>query len=176
MDDPKWYVLRDLKRPNAKDPAWRMLPDLGFKVFTPMKTVIIEEKGKKIREERPVIADLLFVRSDAASLDRVIERTATLQHRYVKGAPYRTPMTVPAAEMERFIAAVSTSFKTDYYLPGELTPDMIGRDVRIVDGPLAGHTGKILRLRGRSKPKLLISLHGLLTAAVEVEKTFLEFV
>lgn len=30
----KWYVLRDLKRPNAKLPAYKLLEEMGKDVFT----------------------------------------------------------------------------------------------------------------------------------------------
>ena len=31
-----WYVMRDLKRPNAKLPAYKQLSDEHIEVFTPM--------------------------------------------------------------------------------------------------------------------------------------------
>ena len=31
-----WYVMRDLKRPNAKLPAYKQLSDEHLEVFTPM--------------------------------------------------------------------------------------------------------------------------------------------
>ena len=31
-----WFVMRDLKRPNAKQPAYRFLAEQGLEVFTPM--------------------------------------------------------------------------------------------------------------------------------------------
>ena len=36
-EEAYWYVMRDLKRRNAKNPAYSMLEDAGFEVFTPMK-------------------------------------------------------------------------------------------------------------------------------------------
>ena len=32
-----WFVLRDLTRPNAKRPAYRLLKEKGIEVFTPMR-------------------------------------------------------------------------------------------------------------------------------------------
>ena len=31
-----WFVMRDLKRCNAKQPAYKLFKDLGMEVFTPM--------------------------------------------------------------------------------------------------------------------------------------------
>jgi len=46
----QWYVMRDLKRCNAKKPAYKQLQEAGVKVFVPLKWQIILQKGKKVRE------------------------------------------------------------------------------------------------------------------------------
>lgn len=56
----RWFVMRDLKRGNAKNHAYKMLQGLKFDVFTPMKWHVATRKGEKVREEIPVIPDLLF--------------------------------------------------------------------------------------------------------------------
>ena len=172
----QWYVMRDLKRSNAKDPAWKMLGERGFTVFTPMHERLRTIGSRKVRETVPVITDLVFVLSDRESLDYVVDRTDTLQYRYLKGAPYKTPMTVGDKEMERFIRAVGSGANATYFTPQELTPDMVGRKVRIVDGPLAGYEGSLLKVRGSRKRKLLISIPQLVIAAVEVEPEFIELI
>ena len=108
-DIPIWYVLRDLKRSNAKNPAYKMLPDLGFETFTPMRWVLKATRdGGKERRYLPFIPSLLFVKSLRHELDNVIDETDTLQYRYVRGAQ-RKRMTVGAEEKERFIRAVTAS-------------------------------------------------------------------
>lgn len=42
----QWFVMRDLKRANAKLPAYKQLEEAGFRVFTPMTTKIMEISGK----------------------------------------------------------------------------------------------------------------------------------
>lgn len=61
---PTWFVMRDLKRPNALSPAWRTLPGMGFEVFTPMRARIVMRKGVPVREILPVVNDLLFVSAE----------------------------------------------------------------------------------------------------------------
>lgn len=58
---PTWFVMRDLKRPNALSPAWKTLPGMGFEVFTPLRTRVVMRKGVPVREALPVVNDLLFV-------------------------------------------------------------------------------------------------------------------
>ena len=82
-------------------------------------------------------------------------------------------MTVRDTEMERFIRAVSLSENPVYYLPSELTPDMIGRRVRIIGGPMDGYEGSLLKMRGSRRRRLLVTLDSLLTLAVEISPDFI---
>ena len=60
-DRLQWFVMRDLKRRNAKLPAYKLLEGLGIKVFTPMVWKLVVRHGKRCREEVPFMQDLLFV-------------------------------------------------------------------------------------------------------------------
>lgn len=173
-DSPaSWFVMRDLKRPNAKMPAYRLLSDEGLEVFTPMKTHLVVRGGRRIREERPFLTDLLFVHSTRDSLDPYVELVPTLQYRFIRGA-YCVPMTVSEAEMGRFIHAVRSAENPHFYLPEELTASMYGRRVRIVGGALDGYEGNLLSLRGTRVKRLLVEIPNLLTAAVEVSPEYVQ--
>lgn len=174
-ETPQWYVLRDLKRPNSKTPAYKMLPELGFEIFTPMHWVLKDDrKGGKIREYIPYIPNLLFAKSLRSELDEIVEKTETLQYQYVKGAAKNTPMTVPSEEMARFISAVNASQNCTYYSPEELGPELIGRDVVIKGGPLDGQVGQLMKVRGSRKRRLLVNLRGIIVAAVEVSPEYIQ--
>ncbi len=167
-----WFVMRDLKRPNAKLPAYKQLGDLGFRVFTPMTYKLSTIGGKRVRVQAPFVNDLLFVYSEKETLDRVVAQTETLQYRFVKGASYCTPMIVPANDMDRFIAAVSRVKTPKYYSPEEITPNMYGAKVRMVcDGPLNGFEGTLLKIKGSGKKRFLVELPGILAVSIEVENS-----
>lgn len=164
-----WFVMRDLKRANAKQPAYKMLTEAGFEVFTPMRTRVVTKGGKQVREEVPFIQDLLFVHSDRETLDETVMRTETLQYRYLKGHAYCTPMTVSEADMNRFIAAVSTVSTPRFFHIDEITPGMYGSTIKMIcEGTLNGIEGRLLKLKGSGKKRLVVELPGLLAAAVEI--------
>lgn len=171
----RWFVMRDLKRPNSKSPAYRYLADDGFEVFTPMKWKLITNRkdGSRTRVEVPFIQDLLFVHSQRQSLDPVVNRINTLQYRYVKGGKFQEPMVVRDDDMERFIKAVKVGDKPQYYSPEEITPDMCGKHIRIEGGPLDGCEGSLLEIRGSKNKRLLVSIPNLLTVAVEVSPEYI---
>ena len=175
-EEKLWYVLRDLKRPNALLPAYKQLGEANIEVFTPMKWQVSIKDGKRIRKQVPFIQDLLFAYEFKQILDPIITYTDTLQYRFQKGGGYQKPMTVPTADMERFIKAVQSTAQPQYYLPGEITPAMCGQTVHIVGGILDGYEGKLLKVKGTRKKRLIVSLPNLLATAVEVESDYIQFV
>lgn len=170
---PQWFVMRDLKRSNAKQPAYKLLNELKIKCFTPMIWKTFIRKGKRILKEVPFMQDLLFVYDSRRVLDPIVERIATLQYRFVKGGK-RMPMTVRTEDMDRFIKAVSTMERPNFYTPEEINPSMIGKKVRIVGGPLDGYEGYLQKIQGSKVKHLFVELPNLLTAAVEVNPEYIQ--
>lgn len=177
FNKPCWFVLRDLKRRNAKSPAYKSLPELGFETFTPMHWVLKNNPaGGKAKVFEPFIHGLLFAKSQKAELDEVIDNTETLQYRFVKGRQ-KTPMVVPMDDMERFIKAVTAEpLSCIYYSPEEIRPEMVGKKVQIVGGALDGAMGNLITKRGSKKKRLMLQLDGLLAASVEIKEGFIQFI
>ena len=171
-----WYVMRDLKRPNAKEPAYKLLTDKQFRVFTPMQWRLAVRQGKRIRELQPFIRDLLFVHESRQRLDPVVRQTPTLQYRFAVGKKYCEPMTVPEKDMERFILATQATDSPVYYLPEEITPAMHGRRIRVVGGVLDGYEGKLLTTRGSKVKRLLVELPNFLAVGVEVSPEYIQVI
>lgn len=171
----RWYVMRDLKRANAKVPAYKLLEEMKMEVFVPMKWHLVTRKGMRIREEVPFIQDLLFVHETQNNLDAVVEKTPTLQYRWLRGT-WREPMTVADTDMERFIRAVNATESPRYYLPEEITPTMYGRKIRIKGGLLSGYEGRLLTTRGSKVKRLLVELEGFLAVGVEVDPEYIQLI
>lgn len=172
----KWFVLRDLKRRNSLSPAYIELGQEGCEVFTPLKWEIAVKAGRRIRRQVPVITDLLFARSAKQTLDKEIERIPTLQYRYRRGSTIHEPMTVRDADMDRFISAVRQSDNVLYYLPEEITPDMYGKEIEVIGGPLDGYRGRLLSMRGTRKRRLMVEIPDFLAAAVEVQPEYIQYI
>ncbi len=171
----RWYVMRDLKRSNANEPAYKMLTAKGFEVFTPMRLRIAVRGGRRVREETPFLQDLLFVHAVREELDAVVAGTPTLQYRWLRGT-YREPMVVGDGEMRRFITAVQNSPAPRYFAPEEITPEMYNRKVRLIGGALEGYEGFLLTRRGSKKRHFLFELPGLLAASIEIEPEFIQLI
>lgn len=172
-DSLQWFVMRDLKRRNAKLPAYKLLESLGIKAFTPMVWKLVVRHGKRSKEQVPFMQDLLFVHGTRQTVDPIVGKYDTLQYRYVRGG-YKIPMTVRESDMQHFIHAVESSENPYYYAPEEITPDMIGRKVRIVGGPLDGYEGHLQKIQGTHVKRLFVVLPNLLAAAVEVQPEYIQ--
>ena len=172
-DACQWFVMRDLTRPNAKLPAYKLLDGLNIRTFTPMVWKLMLNHGKRERRQLPFIHDLLFVYASRAELDSVVETTPMLQYRYLRGG-YKMPMTVRAADMQRFMHAVRFSSSPQYYRPDEVTPSMRNRRIRIIGGNLDGYEGSLITTRGSKVKRLLVEIPMLLAATVEVETEFIQ--
>lgn len=172
-DKPQWFVMRDLKRANTKLPAYKMLSDMNFEIFTPMTWKVRLVNGKRVPLKVPFMQDLLFVHVSRRMLDPVVERVSTLQYRFMRDG-LRTPMTVRDADMERFIHAVETADDPKYYAPDDIKSSMIGKTVRIIGGPLNDYVGKLQKIQGSKVKRLFVTLSNLLTASVEVNPDYIQ--
>ena len=153
--------MRDLKRTNAKVPAYKLLKGMKMEVFVPMKWHLVTRKGVRVREED--------------NLDAIVEKTPTLQYRWLCNT-WREPMVVADTDMERFIRAVDATESPRYYLPEEITPVMYGRKIRIEGGPLNGYEGRLLTTRGSKVKRLLVELEGFLSVGVEVDPEYIQLI
>jgi len=172
----KWYVMRDLKRVNAKEPAYKLLTAEGFDVFTPMRWLISVIRGKRQRRQVPFMQDLLFVHTKMENIEPIVNKTPTLQFRFIKGHAYREPLTVNEYDMDRFIRAAKSTEEPCYYSPDEVDSSMYGKRVRIIGGALDSYEGFLLKARGSKKKKLIIELPSLLTMTVEVDPEYIQFI
>ncbi len=173
-DKKRWFVMRDLKRANAKMPAYKQFMEAGVEIFTPMHTVRKSIDGKPQNVQEPFIRDLLFVHDTRRVIDPIVDVTPTIQYRYERGKGYKVPMVVRDAEMNRFIMAVTASKSPKFYSPEDLSASMLGRSVRITGGTLEGYVGKLLKISGSRTKRLLVQIEGILAAGIEVETRYVE--
>ena len=80
--------MRDLARPNAKNPAYKQLqamPEMKDCVFVPLKQHVFMEFGKRVVRFIPYMPDLVFVHKSREELDPIVRKMELLQYRYVRG-------------------------------------------------------------------------------------------
>lgn len=173
-----WLILRDLARPNAKRPAYKILqdrPDMEGCLFIPMKQKVFTEFGKPVVRCVPYLPDLLFVHKSREEFDPIVSSIPTLQYRYVRGGKQFEAMTVRHSAMSRFMEAVKELDKVEYYSLDEVSPTLYGKEIEIVGGRLDGFRGRLLSRRGSKVKRLIIDLEECnLSAAIQVDSEYIK--
>ena len=176
--EDRWYVLRDLARPNAKQPAYKQLqamPEMADSVFIPMIQRVFSEFGKPVVRVVPYMPDLIFVHKSKKELDPIVSKIALLQYRYVRGGRQFEAMSVRAQDFEKFRNAVEQTDNVEYYSYEEVSPQLYGKQIRIIGGRLNGFEGRLMSKKGSKSKRLLIDLQQCnLSAAIQVESEFIQ--
>lgn len=167
----QWFVMRAYKR---EADAESYLQSHGFATFVARRWELRTYHGRRQRKLVPAIPGVIFVRGDRDELQQAKQSGESAQGRAGKPlnlqwlmhpANDNSPMTVPEAEMESFIA-VARSMETDirYYSPGEIALDR-GERVRIIGGQFDGIEGTLLHPLGRRSQRVYLTIDGLATIA-----------
>ena len=179
MED-RWYVLRDLARPNAKKPAYKQLqamPEMTDCVFIPFKQKVFVEFGKRVVRFIPFMPDLVFVHKSKKELDPIVRELPLLQYRYVRGGKQFEALSVRAEDFEKFRDAVIQTDNVEYFSYDEVSPRLYGKQIRIIGGRLNGFEGRLMSKRGSKYKRLLVDLQECnLSAAIQVESEFIQLV
>ncbi len=180
MSEDRWYVLRDLARPNAKNPAYKQLqsmPEMTGCVFVPLKQRVFMEFGKRVVRFVPYMPDLIFVHKSRAELDPIVRDMELLQYRYVRGGSQFEALSVRDKDFKVFRDAVEQTDNVEYYSYEEVSPRLYGKQIRIIGGHLNGFEGRLMSKRGGKVKRLLIDLQECnLSAAIQVETEFIQLV
>ena len=176
--EDRWYVLRDLARPNAKNPAYKQLqamPEMKDCVFVPLKQHVFTEFGKRVVRYVPYMHDLVFVHKSREELDPIVRDIKLLQYRYVRGGKRDEAMSVRHKDFEVFRRAVEQTDNVEYFSYEEVSPRLYGKQIRIIGGCLNGFEGRLMSKRGSKCKRLLIDLQECnLSAAIQVESEFIQ--
>ena len=176
--EDRWYVLRDLARPNAKKPAYKQLqamPEMKDSVFVPLKQHVFMEFGKRVVRFIPYMPDLVFVHKSKEELDPIVRKIELLQYRYVRGGKQFEAMSVRAEDFKKFKDAVEQTDNVEYFSYDEVSPRLYGKHIRIIGGRLNGFEGRLMSKRGSKFKRLLIDLKECnLSAAFHVESEYIQ--
>ena len=176
--EDRWYVLRDLARPNAKNPAYKQLqamPEMKDCVFVPLKQHVFMEFGKRVVRFIPYMPDLVFVHKSKEELDPIVRKMELLQYRYVRGGKQFEAMSVRAEGFKKFKDAVEQTDNVEYYSYEEVSPQIYGKQIRIIGGCLNGFEGRLISKKGSKFKRLLVDLWECnLAAAIQVESEFIQ--
>ena len=116
-----WYALRVTYNREMKVKA--DLDSKGIENFVPMTCRAVERDGRLVKRLVPSVHNLIFVHIEPERM-RAYKQTTAMPVRYIMDAERRHPVTVPADQMESFIAVAGTLNEQLIYLtpkPGDFS-------------------------------------------------------
>ena len=170
-EESQWYAMRFLYNDQPK--IRRRLDLAGIETYSPMRTVVEERNGRKIRRTEPIIFDLIFVHGTRSQIDPYVRSSPNFQYRYMRGGKYREPMIVPSDQMRVFMEAVRQTDHPIYFTPDEIDVSR-GTRIRIIGGPLDGYEGIFMKVKGARSRRLVVELPDTIAVAVEIMPDFIE--
>ena len=176
--EDRWYVLRDLARPNAKNPAYKQLqamPEMKDCVFVPLKQRVFMKFKKCEVCFVPYMPDLIFVHKSREELDPIVRKMELLQYRFVRGGKQYEAMSVRHKDFVAFRRAVEETDNVEYFSYSEVSPRIYGKQIRIIGGRLNGFEGRLMGKKGSKFKRLLVDLRECnLSAAIQVESEYIQ--
>lgn len=169
----RWYAMSAPYRRELR--ARDIFANEGIDCFVPLRQVLVEKPGgRRVRELRPAVASLIFVRATRNEVQRVKDCYGIMQYITRPEGGRNVPVTVPVRQMDSFRRAVELSLHNYlYFRPGEIDISR-GRRVRIIGGPLNGVEGIFMKVKGGRSRRLVVMLDSIGAVAAEVEPDFVQ--
>lgn len=159
-----WYAMRATYGRNIM--AREELHKHSIDTFIPMRKEKIKVRGRLRLRTVPVIRDLVFVYT---SHDEIAERKKQmpyLQYIMSSDTDLRHPITVPQAQMEKFIAVCGTEDEQLMWLQPEELDLKKGDRVRVTGGVFEGQEGVLMRLPGKRAKGVVVAIQGVIAVAM----------
>lgn len=171
-----WFVLGSLNRKNELS-IRDMFRREGRTSFVPLRYETVTTHGHRERKLVPAVTGMVFIKGDLDELQDLIrdrkERLFLRKSTYSNREAY---LTVSDHDMENFIAVVEKAGeKITYFRPDEINLRP-GDKIRINGGFYDGREGVIMRVKGKRRRQLVVSIPGLVYAAVELEPELIELI
>lgn len=162
-----WYVLRVSYNREQKAQEW--LRGKGFEVFLPMHNEVRLVDGKRKNVSRPLIPNILFVRSTFAALDPLLHDPANTclsyyyNHFTARPDGKNPPLTVPDRQMDSFIRLSKVDDPNILFVSPEECRFKSGDQVIVTSGPFKGIVGRIVRAKRQQRVAIEITGLGVVT-------------
>lgn len=165
----RWYVLRVTYNRELKAQEW--LESKGIETFLPMHNEVRQVDGKRKKASKPLIPNIIFVRSTFITLDQVIHNPANTclsyyyNHFTVEPNGKNPPLTVPDRQMDNFIRLSKVDDPNILFVTQQECRFKSGDQVVVTSGPFKGIVGRVVRAKRQQRVAIEIAGLGVVTTA-----------
>ena len=170
----RWYVIGSVTRGRELRIRDELRRD-EHECFVPLQYEVQNVRGHRQRILVPAVTGLIFVRGTFDEVrDAIKFRRDGLYIRKSTFSNKEDYLSVSEHDMRNFIAVTEQAGeKITYYNPDEIRLQ-VGDKIRVNGGLYDGCEGVILRIKGKRRRQLVVSIPGVIYAAVEMEPELIE--
>lgn len=162
-----WYAAKT--RSNVEKKVKERFEQLGIEHYIPFRQTTIERNGKRTDVMKPVIPNLVFIRTDFQTALSLVNEQG-LPFNYMIDHATRTLLVVPDKQMQDFMFLLDFSEETILVENANLRH---GDRIRVIKGDFAGIEGELIRIKGHKR--VVVRLEGLFSLATTyIPGSFLE--
>lgn len=175
----RWYVTKSQYSPL---PFREMLSAAGLEYFLPTRFVLQDIGGRRLRIERPVVFNFIFVRGTIFQVKDFCRKNQGLhlvyRRRFIDekdNSEEKLVLAVSDHEMSMFSRTIGEyNQEVPFIKPTEVDLEK-GDYVRILEGPFAGVEGVLMSQQGKDGGRVLVSLSKVIAVpTLEIEPQYLQ--
>ena len=175
-NEVRWYVIGSVTRGHEL----KIRDDLRreeHECFVPLRYEVKKKRGRRQRTLVPAVTGLIFLRGSLLNVREIIRfRRDSLYIRKSTFSNKEDYLSVSEHDMRNFMAVTEQAGeKITYYNPDEIHLQ-VGDKIRVNGGMFDGREGVIMRIKGKRRRQLVVSIPGVVYAAVELEPELLELI
>ena len=172
----RWYVIGSVTRRRELKIRDELRRD-EHECFVPLQYEVRKVGGQRRRIMVPAVPGLIFLRGTLEGVKEAIKfRSDGLYIRKSTFSNKEDYLSVSEHDMRNFIAvSEQAGEKITYYNPDEIHLQ-VGDKIRVNGGMVDGREGVIMRIKGKRRRQLVVSIPGIVYAAVELEPELLELI
>ena len=150
---------------NRSIQAKRLLDGMSAENFLPMRMEIKTIGRQKVKRLVPAVSNLIFVKGTEVEIQKIKDGLDYLQFICLKEGGRRKRIIVPDKQMEDFIRLTSESPEDTWIFTPEENNLAKGDKVRIHGGPFDGVEGTFVKVSGKRRKMVVVTIPTILSAA-----------
>lgn len=160
-----WFAMRATYGRNME--VKKKLDEAGFESFVPMRYVVsLDRRGRKAKKFVPVVRDLVFIRTDQATMYGLKQQFESLRNIYIPSEDGRKRVVIVTDDqMDSFMKVTKTlSDGLLFFTPDEVNLSK-GVKVRIHGGQFNGLEGTFVKVKGARDKRVVVEVSGVIVVA-----------
>lgn len=149
---------------------------LSIDNYIPMRQVVSQRKGVKIRKQVPLVKDLIFLRATKEEITDIKRQVTYLQYITRPVNKKNEPIIVPEEQMRNFIDFTLKNDEELIYLNPNEIDLKAGTRIKIHGGEFDGYEGWFVKIAGKRNRRIVVMIDSIIAVAAQVNPDLVEVI